>query len=629
MADILRVTTPIVEKNQSIQPKKGIDPTSPFNLQSTQKTGALTRQTPITRQHVGMPESDTPTILMNMLKDPGVMVSYLKNISLLEEIFKLLPANNRTMTAEIEQMFEQLFVQPEEIANELVNQEEASSLFKGAFFDFLRELGVQNPQRQEMSQAIADMLKATNNLLSRDDILDAVANSLEYLSKEMASSKQLSPQLSQLAAQFRQPDAQENAAALKEQALSLLDTVSESILFTPKLSKVVSITIYNLSRYNNSELFFQEASMRLRQMLGGAARRKVSAFSESLLTALREAKKAMTSQKNTASATGQTVRQDAANAQQATRETPQQIIARAFKEVFSTNNTEAQQPEQPVNEPQEGKQQETQQQEVKQQETQQQTQQANTQQASKTAQAEQILPQQTEQKHNTQNVVQQNAAALTPEQLAAQEKALMTQRLTSALIAAAQQRQNPFSEEMQFANLVGNSKVMSSMIKMLRKQSSNPDLSPSEADKLENILHSLLSSPCNFTPLLHFVIPSMLEDIRAFAEIWINPDSDEKDMPEGVTQGIHLLMVVDAEAIGRFEAEVFAYDKTVDINLFCPPEFERRFSTLVPDMMNELRGKGFSYRIGNVKLKPLAKARSLMDVFKSLPYKRVGVDVRI
>lgn len=35
------------------------------------------------------------------------------------------------------------------------------------------------------------------------------------------------------------------------------------------------------------------------------------------------------------------------------------------------------------------------------------------------------------------------------------------------------------------------------------------------------------------------------------------------------------------------------------------------------------------YKIGKTKVEPLVQSRSLMEVFKSLPYKRVGVDVTI
>lgn len=49
------------------------------------------------------------------------------------------------------------------------------------------------------------------------------------------------------------------------------------------------------------------------------------------------------------------------------------------------------------------------------------------------------------------------------------------------------------------------------------------------ADKVEKIIHSLLSSPCNFTPLLHFVLPVQYQDLHSFAEIWINPNGGEDD----------------------------------------------------------------------------------------------------
>lgn len=69
---------------------------------------------------------------MNLLKDPAVTVNYLKNIYMLEEIISLLPVNNNTMTQEIRQLFNALLIKPDDIVGELVDQEYASTLFKGA-----------------------------------------------------------------------------------------------------------------------------------------------------------------------------------------------------------------------------------------------------------------------------------------------------------------------------------------------------------------------------------------------------------------------------------------------------------------------------------------------------------------
>ena len=68
---------------------------------------------------------------MNLLKDPAVTVNYLKNIYMLEEIINLLPVNNNTVTQEIRQLFDALLIDPDHIVDELVDQEYASTLFKG------------------------------------------------------------------------------------------------------------------------------------------------------------------------------------------------------------------------------------------------------------------------------------------------------------------------------------------------------------------------------------------------------------------------------------------------------------------------------------------------------------------
>ena len=168
---------------------------------------------------------------------------------------------------------------------------------------------------------------------------------------------------------------------------------------------------------------------------------------------------------------------------------------------------------------------------------------------------------------------------------------------------------------------------MEALIRLIGDQAGRADRSVGDEGKLEKILHSLLSSPCNFTPLLHFILPAALQDVRAFAEIWINPRSDERDMPPGMGPGIHILLVIDAEGAGRFEAELFVHGRTVDVALYCPPGSETRFGGLHSGLAQATAG--LAYRLGQVQLHPLEKPRSLMDVFKSLPYKRVGGDVRI
>lgn len=477
MPDILKVTTPLIHKNQPVPPKSNVDPTNPFQLQDTARVIQPHNQSEILKQNTSLLEGgDAPTLLLNLLKDPAVAVSYLKNIFLLEEIFKLLPANNKTVTQEIEQYFHRLLMQSDDILPEMLRQENASTLFKGELFDFLRQTSDEHASNPDLQLAIANLLKAVNNQLCKKDILDAVANSLDYLRDSLASSKSLSAQLESLSVRFREPGAENAFQQLKAETLGLFQQIEDSLLFSPKLAKVLSITVYNLSRFNDSQTFLSESAFRLRQLLTGPQRQQFAPLFERFQSELRAG--------------------------------------------------------------------------------------------------------------------------------------LWTERPRGGDDAQ-----------------TGGSRVMDALIGLVARQSGDQNLNTADAAKIDNILHSLLSSPCNFTPLLHFIVPALHENMRAFAEIWINPESDEKDMPEGAGKGIHFLLVVDVESIGRFEAELFVHGQIIDFSLFCPEDCTERYE----EMMRGLPGllAGMSFRLGQTRLEPLKRSRSLMDVFKSLPYKRVGVDVKI
>lgn len=467
MAEILKVTTPLVNKNQPVPPKPGVEPAGVFNITDASKVLQAHNQSEVLGQNTGtLDGGSAPTLLLDLLKDPSVTASYLKNIFLLEEIFQLLPANNKTVTPEIEQLFSALMVrQSSGAAAEMTRQQDASTAFRGELFDFLREVAAPDAP-EEVQQAVAAVLKAVNNQLARRDILDAVANSFSYLQRAFGASRSLGARLGALAAGFRAPEAGGNFAALKAQALGLLRELENSVLFSDGFEKVLSITKYNLSRYNDNDEYLAQALRLLRQQLPAPQRQKLSALARALVQG-------------------------------------------------------------PADAPRRG----------------------------------------------------------------------------------------------------DGSGVMRALTELLSRQAGREDLSATEAGKLEKILHSLLSSPCNFTPLLHFIIPLEQDGARAFAEMWINPDSDEKDMPPGAGPGRHFLLVIDIEGTGRFEAELFVHGKIIDFSLYCPAGAAEKYRGLTQDVRRLLAPS--SYRLGRTRLETLETPRSLMDVFKSLPYKRVGVDVKI
>lgn len=265
MADILRVTSPVINKN-IIQPDKAPkDPSVPFDMQEIRHITQNPAGSGLLGQHNVFQKEAGAATLMNLLKDPAVTVNYLKNIYMLEEIISLLPVNNNTMTKEIRQLFDALLIDPNHIVEELVDQEYASTLFKGPLFDFMRTLLNEKP---ELRPEAADLLKAINGSISRQDVLDSVANSLGYLSEQLAGSRNLSARFSELAGRLRGQVGPEEFKTLKSEIQGMVKELESSVLYSPQMARVVPNILYNLSRFQDNDSFLQEALLNLLVHIG-------------------------------------------------------------------------------------------------------------------------------------------------------------------------------------------------------------------------------------------------------------------------------------------------------------------------------------------------------------------------
>lgn len=463
MADILKITTPLIDRTAVSANRPVADPSMPFQLSDITKVIKPGEQSELLQQNNGMVERESSAaILMNLLKDPSVTVSFLKNMDMLQEIIKLIPVNNRALTAEIEQLFRDLLITPGDIAGELLMQEQASTAFKGDLFDFLRQQLAQNG-KPEMRYGICNLLKSLNALSSQQKILKSISNGLSFLSESLSSSPSLSQKLADLAGRFEAPGAQRHFNPLKDEALTLLGEVKGSILYSPKLQKMVPMIIYNLSRFNDNPDFLRECAGSLSTVLDGDAQK--------------------------------------------------QLLGELLRDYVEADRPQA------------------------------------------------------------------------------------------------------------------ASRVMTIIADIIAKQNDS-ELSALGGEKIEKIIYSLLSSPCNFTPLLHYIVPVQIDGLKSFAEIWVDPNAESTDAKGNrVPDCIHMLMVFDIEGIGRFEAELAAAGKDIMVNLFCPAPYLPAFSALSAPVQAQIAATG--YRLLNLSVDKLERQRSLMDVFKTLPHRRTGVDVKI
>lgn len=471
MADIIRSATPITNKN-IVQPMREhmSAELTPFDVSDLSKVIKANPDAELLKQNSGNPEQQvSPEVLLDMLKDPSVTVNFIKNILLLQEIVGVISMQNKPVTEEFEQLFNELAVKPENLANELISQEKDSTAFKGELYDTLRELIKQNPS-PEVKTSVINLLKAINTENCNPEILKALSGTMTYLSETLSPNKALSEKLFQLAQKFASHDAEKNFSQLKQETAQAINDINQSIMFSSKLSSLCSMITYNLSRYNTNESFLGDA---VREVL---------------------------------------------------RFIPQEDKRTAF-----------------------------------------------------------------------------------------------LQKLYDCIAG--------------FERGKSNSKVLDTLVKILQKQTDTESVMQMKGESVESVIHSLLSSPSNFTPLLHFVIPVDDGTFKAFGEMWINPDEEDKKVnkdgksPDGDGRLIHMLLVFDIPDVGRFETELYVRDKKINMSLLCPPAVEPQLETITSDLRKCIKFSQFSF--DSISVGKLEKSRSLVEVFPALPQKRVGINVRI
>lgn len=468
MADMIRAATPITNKN-IVQPMREHHDAdiAPFDLQDPSKIVKTLPDSELLKQNNGNIEKQTaPEILLDLLKDPSVTVNFIKNIMMLQEIVGVISMQNAPVTEEIEQLFSQLAVKPENLAQELVKQENSSTAFKGEVFDFLRNMVKENPS-PELKSAVANMLKAINTENCKSEILKALSGTMKYLSQTLSPNKELSAKLENLSIRFRAVTAEAEFPQLKKETAEVMQVIEKSIMFSSKLSCLTSMVTYNLSRYNTNKNFLKDAASDLMMFIKD------------------EPKKAS-------------------------------FLQKLYNNISS---------------------------------------------------------------HTSEN---------------------------------------------------SSSKVLEVLVKILEKQTDSESVMQMKGDSVESVIHSLLSSPSNFTPLLHFIIPVDDGQTKAFGEMWINPDEENKknsknsDVP---VRTIHMLLVFDIPDIGRFETELFVQDKKIDLSLMYPASMQGSMNELSSQLRDCI--KFSEYKFDQINISKLEKPRSLIEVFPALPQKRTGINVTI
>jgi len=673
MAQIPQINNPITNKNYNYSPRQQDQVTEPFDIVKLTGVGAAgANSDSAAKSRLEMGNRELIPMQTQTAKDPTLAVEMLKDLLNVEVLNQALVTGHTELYGELEDLAKELYVTPEQLLNEIVNQEQQNTMFSGhEFYDVLREVA-QTTTDPFTKEVIGNLLKSINFAQNKNEILGALRANLKFLSEYYSPNEKLSERLLELSNQWGADDAEKYFDYLKGETLAILKDVSGSLLNDDKTQMLIPLITHNLSRYNNSPYMCKEYfNLLLTQISSGTLRDSLKNSFARLYAALFD-KKPM---------------QNPQTMEEAAGSYGDEAAAQAENMGFNTNYTTNPQQNQPLSD------------------------EIMAQNGDFSEVGEQIQQNvkndESEFVENGEELVEQ---APEEEQLSAWQKALneemstvgYTNRLKDAgfnmeQILATYNRgrmsgmdalktiaQSLFMEDRASANamLADLAKVntmqelidglngmlrampdiplrerlygvfveiidkmakrnelpqhgirppvsstLDSLTDFIQKNINNPALKSLDSFNAANLLQSLLNAPGVHTPLAHYILPLQVMDTRAFGELWVDNDENNPNNTPGTQRNYHLFLTFDVESIGRFEVDMYAIGEEVNLSLLYPPRFEKEIEPMRDRVTKIIKNSGYQAR--TFETAPLKKPHNLTEVFPKIEDKRTTINKRV
>lgn len=638
MSDLLRVTTPVAPKdysmNQNVKPQAPEQVFELGNVEYINKANARDEQ--LAEQNLKDGNgTGLPTLQAAVAKDPAMSSILLKGLVSGAALDILRQSGNAELLNKVTEFAGEIMLLPnaEEIAADIVRQQSEATIFSDPLWAELKNMlaGMgDNPVGEELALAVLDFAKATAAADSRESILISISESLRYLAGETAQSREIMTLLNQTADKLNAY----NFTEVKQDVLSLVNYLQDSLLLNDKTQNLLSLITYNLSRFSNSNSAVAES---FRAVVSMAPDPETAGKLETLFTKFIENSKlpldvklaAMEDTKNSSAVMSMTMLTErVANAVQSSTKdmSPTQLeklseeLSKLSEELNALSKTEN------VSE--------------------------NISSASASAAENTEIPENTENPQVAAGIdikqgvsmLRKIIAPLVPDNMKGavntllrsfeSEKNLNTliDRLSvivnrmdnlDAKITVAQSI-NQVLSQMALAEGINYRPptTMENMLDFLVKNINDPSLKSLSAMNRGEMLQGLLTSPGVFSPLLHFLVPMNMDGTKAFGELWADPDAGGGKDGESDK---HLFLCFEIEEAGYFEMEVYAKGRNINVSLLCPAGSERQYMPLKEFIPQIAAVNG--YNAEKMIISPLKKKRDLNRVFPKLNDRKTALNV--
>lgn len=654
MSDMLRVTTPVAPKdynsyNQGAKPQAPEQVFELGNVDYINKTN--TRDEQFGEQNLkdgsgaGLPKMQT-----EIMKDPALSAVLLKGLVSGSAISALQESGNAELLNKVTEFASEILLLPDNVTEDLVRQQDEATIFSGGLWGELKGMldGMKDSSlSEEMNLVIMDFLKATAAAESRESVLMSISAGLRYLAGETAQSREVVNLLLQTADRLTA----ENFSEVKGDVQALVNYLEQSLLLNDKTQNLLSLITYNLSRFSGSSTAVSDSFQAVLSMAPNAetADKLSMLFAEFIVD----------------SKLPQDVKLDAMSnftmiTSAATTPTDEEIAAQANAAVRSGEADTAEAAEDGV--PADAE---------KAAEKAAETASGRATSAAITLASKRSMILLTE---RVANAVNSGVKNVPPEKLSDIMSKIDVSDGTKALrdifepllpnnakggmetILKAFENDKDLNQLIDRLSVIINkvedmdSKItlaqginlvlsdmaqaaginykppttMENMLDFLAKNINDPSLKSLSAMNRPEMIQGLLSAPGVFTPLLHFLVPMNMDGLRAFGELWADPDAGGTKAGE---DGNHLFLCFDIENVGYFELEVYTYGKSINVSLMCPEGTEKVYQPLKSKIPAIAEACGYS--ADKMLIEPLKRRRDLTNVFPKLRGRRSGLNVSV
>ena len=617
MSEMLRVTTPVNPKDYSLnQNPKFQTQEQNFELGNVDQVNRPNERDEQLGEQNLKDQTGAGQLRFqgSFVKDPAMSAVLLKGIVGGNALAALQASGNAELLNKVTEFASEILLSPDEVMTDILRQQSEATIFSGELWGELKNMLSElagTDLGEEMTAAVLDFMKAASSAEARDGLLTSISASLRYLAGETAQSREIRDLLLQTADKLTPNTFNE----VKGDVLALVNYLEKSLLLNDKTQNLLSLITYNLSRFNSDTSAVGDSFQAILNMAPDAETadklgvlftkfvEKSALPSDVKLNALNDSPSA-SAQRSMTMLTERIAIAVNYGVKKLSPEQLSEIIEKAVPQAEKQADAASNGTELPEN----------------------------------AAEAEKFTLQ------SGVSALRKIFSELLPDNLKGGLNTLLrgfesTKDLNSLIdrlsviinkvddmdgkIALAQGVNLILTDMAQAAGInYRPPTTMENMLDFLLKNINDPSLKSLAAIDRSDMIQGLLTAP---GVLLHFLVPMNLDGLKAFGELWADPDAGRNT--ETGEDDSHLFLCFEIEEAGYFEMEVYTHGKNINVALMCPAGTEKSYSSLkdtVPAIASACGYNAEKTMIGALKRK-----RELNEVFPKLNERRSGLSVRI